>query len=107
MDADKSAFVYVAITFIMLFRVQQSERSCSVQRSWECDGQICNLHHMRSRHSRVLTSKILELTQAAAEMPCDTFLSCNNYHTNLITVKESNCRNKVHIVETHYMVVYN
>ena len=78
-----------------------------MQRTWECEGQICNLHPMRSRCSRSLTSKFLELTQAAAKMSCDTFLSCNNYHTNLITVKESNHENKVHTVKTHYMIAYN
>ena len=53
-----SALVHVAITFIMLFGVQQLERSRSVQRCWECEGQICNLHPMRSRcSSSALTSK--------------------------------------------------
>ena len=52
------ALVYMAITFIMLFGVQQLERSCSVQISWECEGQVCNLHPTTSRcSSRALISK--------------------------------------------------
>ena len=51
------ALVYMAIMFIMLFEAQQLKRSCSVQRSWECEGQICNLHCTMSRcSSRALTS---------------------------------------------------
>ena len=51
-----SALVYVTITFIMLFGVQQLDRSYSVQRSWECEGQICSLHPTRCRCSMALTS---------------------------------------------------
>ena len=59
MDADEethSALVYMAIMFITLYGVQQLERSYSVQISWECEGQICNLHPTRSRCSRALSS---------------------------------------------------
>ena len=41
-----------------------------------------------------LPQKFLKLTPAVTEMPYNTFLSCNNYHTSLITVKESNRNNK-------------
>ena len=50
------ALVYVAIMFIMLFGMQQLEKSCSVQRNWEYEGQICNLHPTSSRCSKALTS---------------------------------------------------
>ena len=93
-----NVYVAVAIMLIMLFGVQQLERSCSVQRSWECKRQICNLHPTRSRCSRVLTS--IKLTQVAAGISCDTFLSCNKYDMDLITAKESNSENKVHALKT-------
>ena len=50
------ALVYVAITFIMLFGVQQLEKKCSVKRNWECEGKTSNLYPMRIRCSRALTS---------------------------------------------------
>ena len=109
MDANKkhlSALVYVAVMIIMLFGVQRLERSCSVQGSWECKRPMCNLHPMRSRCTQQGTylNKFLYLTQAAAKISCYTFLSLNKYHTNLITTKESNHDNKVHMVKTNYTV---
>ena len=33
-----------------------------------------------------------------ARISCNTFLSRNKYHMDIITAKESNCENKVHVV---------
>ena len=94
-----SALVHVAITFIMLFGVQQLERSCSVQRSWECEGQIYNLHPTRSRcSSRALNylKRFLEFPQTvAAGISHSLFLLCYKYHMDLITAKVSNHKNEV------------
>ena len=96
-----SALVYMTITFIMLFGVQQLERSCSLQRSQECEGQICNLHPTRSRCIRALTSiDFYNWHNQRLEYHTTCFLSCHKYHTDLITAKESNCENKVHAVKT-------
>ena len=77
-----SALVYVAM-FMMLFGVQQLKRDCSVQRSWECEGQICNPHPMRS----------ISITDTSSSWT-------HFYHTDLITAKESNHKNKAHKVKT-------
>ena len=61
-------------------------------------GQICNLCPTRSRCISVLNSRFIELTLVEAGISCNTFLSRNNYHTDIITAKESNCENKVHVV---------
>ena len=44
------------------------------------------------------------MTQVAAGISRDMFLSCNKYHMDLTTAKESNCKNKVHMVKTRYTV---
>ena len=54
-----SALIYLAITFIILVGVQQSERSCNVQESREFEGQICNFCLTRSRYNNILASKDL------------------------------------------------
>ena len=99
-----STLVCVAIMFIMLFGVQLLERSCSVQRSWWCKGQICHLHHMRSRCSRVLTSIDFHNWH---KWQLEYYVTCFYYTiniTDLITVKESNHQNKVHAVKARYTV---
>ena len=96
-----SAIVYMAITYIKLL---ECNSWVSVQRSWECKGQICNLHPMRVRCSKALTSTGAYNWQAVAWVSRDTFLSCDKCHMDLITAKESNCKNKVHAVNTHYTV---
>ena len=99
-----SAFVYVAITFIMLFGVQQLEKSCSVQRSWECKGQICNVHPTRPRCNRALTSIYFYNWHKWLLRYHATCFIMWQYHMDLITVKESNRKNKVHVIKSHYMV---
>ena len=94
-------YVVVAIMLIMLFGVQQLERSCSVQRNWECKRQICNLHSTRSKSSRALTSiDLYNWHKWQLEYHATHFLLCNKYNTDLNTAKESNCENKVHTLKT-------
>ena len=48
--------------------------------------------------------RFLEFPQTpAAGISHSTFLLCYKYHTDLITAKVSNHKNKVHIVKTHYV----
>ena len=98
-----SALVCVAITFIMLLGVQQLEKSYSVQRSWECEGQICNLHPTRARYIRTFTSKI-SITDTNSSWNITRQISHDKYHTDLIIVKESNHENKVHLIKTRYTI---
>ena len=70
--------MYVAITFIMPFGVQQLQRVAVCKGSWECKGQICNLCPTWFMCSEVLT--LTELTQAVAGMSHDMFLSPDKYH---------------------------
>ena len=88
------ALVYVAIMFIMLWRVQQLENSCNVQRSWECEEQICKLCPTRSRCSNIFIPKIYRIDTSRGWISWDMFLSHNKYHMNLITAKESNHETK-------------
>ena len=62
-------------------------------------GQICNLcPPTRFRCISVLNSRFIELTLVEAGISCNTFLSRDKYHMDIITAKESNCENKVHVV---------
>ena len=51
--------------------------------------------------------RFLELTKAFTGISHNTFLLHLKYFTGLITVKESNHENKVHVVKTRYMVYCN
>ena len=65
-------------------------------------GQICNLRLTRFRCNKTVASKYL--TQVAAGISCDMLLSCNKYDMDSIIAKESNHKNRVHAVKTHYTV---
>ena len=86
---------------------EQLERSCSVQRSWECTGQICIPYPMRSRCSRALTSIDFYNWHKRQLSIMWNVLSHDKYYIDLITVKESNHENKDYVVKTRYMVAYH